>query len=280
MCNRKFAFAGYDTFLSTMQTLVECGWQMTHHFPSDVEGMSAKLNEFGTSVGSQNIGPSITTSCAEKMLRDGTEILFVSGYPHRVDNEVLSAIDVINIHPSYLPIGRGRWPLPHIIQNGGLGAGVTFHLMTECFDEGPIIAQRHVRTDHHDSIHTLLFKQIMAAEDIARDISTGFENQLQESRKQNEKNIGWSPTDTQITEMDWSDSVDFIDLVVRSNGNYGTHTKVGKKRLLVYSVQVWKETHSHPPGKVIYDLGDGPLIAAKDGYVFLANFEMDENGRF
>ncbi len=56
----------------------------------------------------------------------------------RVENSV-------NLHPSYLPYGRGRDPVVWAIQDN-VPAGATLHKITEGIDEGPIYAQ--IKIDH------------------------------------------------------------------------------------------------------------------------------------
>lgn len=49
----------------------------------------------------------------------------------------------MNLHPSYLPYGRGRDPVVWAIQDE-VFAGATLHELTEGIDEGPIWAQKKV----------------------------------------------------------------------------------------------------------------------------------------
>lgn len=52
----------------------------------------------------------------------------------------------VNLHPSYLPFGRGRDPVVWAIKDGA-PAGATLHKITEGIDEGPIFAQIKVEYD-------------------------------------------------------------------------------------------------------------------------------------
>ena len=49
-------------------------------------------------------------------------------------------IETLNVHPSYLPIARGRDPIIHSVLSNNV-LGVTFHRITIGIDEGPIFHQ-------------------------------------------------------------------------------------------------------------------------------------------
>lgn len=65
------------------------------------------------------------------------------GYPWLLPREVLSVprLGVLNGHPSLLPRWRGPFPLAWSIREGDTELALTYHLMDESFDTGPILAQ-------------------------------------------------------------------------------------------------------------------------------------------
>lgn len=69
---------------------------------------------------------------------------------------------VYNLHPSYLPWGRGWWGFFWAIW-AGEPAGATLHRMVPKVDAGPIIDQRRVALEADDSAKVLL-ERIRAAE--------------------------------------------------------------------------------------------------------------------
>jgi methionyl-tRNA formyltransferase len=60
------------------------------------------------------------------------------------DKILLKAKKSLNIHPSFLPFGRGRDPVVWAIRHSH-PAGVTLHQITSGVDEGPIIVQEEVK---------------------------------------------------------------------------------------------------------------------------------------
>jgi methionyl-tRNA formyltransferase len=65
------------------------------------------------------------------------------GYPWLLPPEVLAipTLGVLNGHPSPLPRWRGPFPVAWAIREGDSELGLTYHLMDETFDTGPILAQ-------------------------------------------------------------------------------------------------------------------------------------------
>lgn len=71
----------------------------------------------------------------------------------------LAKIAAINFHPSLLPHYRGYHPYFWPIANGEELSGVTFHYLTDKFDEGDIIAQEKVEILPDDTSGTVIHKE-------------------------------------------------------------------------------------------------------------------------
>ncbi len=72
----------------------------------------------------------------------------VARYPERI----------INIHHSFLPAFAGPRPYHHAFDRGVKIIGATSHYVTDCLDEGPIIAQSTMPVDHRDTVEDLIRK--------------------------------------------------------------------------------------------------------------------------
>ena len=81
----------------------------------------------------------------ERLAPSGGELLVSSGFPARIPGTVTALYPkgAINVHSALLPHYRGPHPLLAMVLDGTLAenAGCTVHLITEGFDEGPILAQ-------------------------------------------------------------------------------------------------------------------------------------------
>jgi methionyl-tRNA formyltransferase len=70
----------------------------------------------------------------------------------------LPRLGCINVHGALLPKYRGRLPSFWVLLNGEKETGVTVHFMNEQLDDGPIILQRTLAIDPHETQHSLLLK--------------------------------------------------------------------------------------------------------------------------
>lgn len=71
------------------------------------------------------------------------DLALCMGYPWKLPSEVLEIprLGVLNGHPSLLPRHRGPIPMAWAFREGDAELGMTYHLMDEEFDTGPILAQ-------------------------------------------------------------------------------------------------------------------------------------------
>jgi methionyl-tRNA formyltransferase len=74
----------------------------------------------------------------------GVSVFFGHVLPHPVIK--LAKIDFCNLHPSYLPTGRGAHPIPWSIINS-TKQGVSIHRLTEKLDQGEIFLQKELVTN-------------------------------------------------------------------------------------------------------------------------------------
>jgi formyltetrahydrofolate deformylase len=62
---------------------------------------------------------------------------------------------LINIHHSFLPAFVGASPYAQAYARGVKSIGATAHFVTDQLDQGPIIAQSVIPTDHTHSAHDM-----------------------------------------------------------------------------------------------------------------------------
>lgn len=94
--------------------------------------------------------------------RDQVQVLVLAGYMKALPESVLRRLPgrVVNIHPALLPAFGGKGMYGHhvheaVIARGAQWTGVTIHLVTENYDEGPILRQRVVAVRPDDTSETL-----------------------------------------------------------------------------------------------------------------------------
>jgi methionyl-tRNA formyltransferase len=90
--------------------------------------------------------------------------LYIVGWSQVARREVLETpgLGVIGIHPTLLPVGRGRASVPWAIIKGLAETGVTMFQLDEGVDTGPIIGQVRIPLEKRETASTLYRKVIGA----------------------------------------------------------------------------------------------------------------------
>ncbi|HQF56737.1 MAG TPA: phosphoribosylglycinamide formyltransferase [Fibrobacteria bacterium] len=104
----------------------------------------------------------VESKLLELIERDQVQVLVLAGYMKALPESVLRRLPgrVVNIHPALLPAFGGKGMYGHhvheaVIARGAQWTGVTIHLVTENYDEGPILRQRVVAVRPDDTPETL-----------------------------------------------------------------------------------------------------------------------------
>ncbi len=86
-----------------------------------------------------------------------SDVMIAAAYGQILRQSVLDVppLGVLNIHPSLLPRYRGASPVAAAILAGDEETGVTIMRMVLALDEGPILSQRRLPIDSHDTTGTL-----------------------------------------------------------------------------------------------------------------------------
>ena len=93
------------------------------------------------------------------------DVILVGTWREKIKKEIINLppLGMINAHPSLLPKYRGPNPYIQTIWHGEEKSGVTFHLMSDNFDEGPILAQAKVDILEGDTSKELKNKTVFTA---------------------------------------------------------------------------------------------------------------------
>ena len=128
--------------------------EVIHHFtdnrlPPDKDEMLHLLNEAGV------LKPSSALPVAISFW-----------YPHRIP--IYPGLRQVNLHPSMLPEGRGRWPIPGIIFGDRTSSGVTLHELSAAYDCGDVLFRKEIELLEEDTLDIYLAKVLVNAEALLR----------------------------------------------------------------------------------------------------------------
>lgn len=88
--------------------------------------------------------------------RDVT-FLVLAGYMRLIGKRLLEAypMQIVNIHPSLLPLFPGKDAIRRAFESGALKTGVSIHYVDEGMDTGQVIAQADVEIKNDDTLDRL-----------------------------------------------------------------------------------------------------------------------------
>ncbi|MFS0862740.1 phosphoribosylglycinamide formyltransferase [Fredinandcohnia sp. 179-A 10B2 NHS] len=85
------------------------------------------------------------------------DFIVLAGYMRLIGETLLSAYrhKIVNIHPSLLPEFPGKDAIGQAFEAGVMKTGVTIHYVDEGMDTGPIIAQKELVIEDHDTLESV-----------------------------------------------------------------------------------------------------------------------------
>lgn len=123
------------------------------------------------------------------LIKENIDVVLVGSWGEKITKDVINipVIGTINVHPSLLPEYRGPNPYLQTILHGEKKSGVTFHLMNEKFDAGPILSQKEVEILPGDTGKELKNKTVFQARllcaDLLQKLEEGFVIPVEQDEK-------------------------------------------------------------------------------------------------
>ncbi len=129
------------------------------------------------------------------MLTMNVDLIIVGTWKEKISKETfnLPTIATVNVHPSLLPKYRGPNPYMQTILHGEKYSGVTIHLMSERFDQGPILKQEKVEILDTDTSKELREKTVRKARSLVAEFIEDLNNKMLTPIAQSEKYATYYP---------------------------------------------------------------------------------------
>jgi methionyl-tRNA formyltransferase len=185
----------------------------------------------------------------------------------------------INIHPTLLPHGRGKWPLPWLVLRHPEYAGLSIHKLSCKWDAGDILAQMRIRISDEDDLETLSMKLQIEAPSLLGALMIDFEAAWRAATPQHEGGSYWSMPAPEDRRLDWSLPVQDLLRIVRAFSKFEATAVVDGKFYIVTRANGWVAGHSNPVGTVVHESNREIVVAARDGYVCLQEFSVVKDPR-
>ncbi len=220
----------------------------------------------------------------KELLKLEPDLIIVGSWSEKFKKQIidLPKIGTINCHPSILPRYRGPNPYIRVIMNGEKETGITFHLMDEKLDNGPILMQKKleiIQGVNGDTGESLKSKCCNLAKPSVCELLQSMDNEIIIPMPQNVKEATYYP---QINEkdilLDFRKTSDELDRQLRAlfpfQPAYIAH---GKTFLKVKSHKIFENKTNYTTAgmivrkeknNILVVTGDNKLIALKGLQVF------------
>jgi methionyl-tRNA formyltransferase len=124
-------------------------WALRRVSPEDVRRVFTPDGE--TAREARALGVEAHEGNANELEFDAAEVGFSVHYPRIIRPHLIAKYrKIYNLHPGYLPWGRGFYPVFWALWEG-TPAGATLHEITAGVDEGPVVAQTRVQYTDSDT---------------------------------------------------------------------------------------------------------------------------------
>ena len=187
----------------------------------------------------------------------------------------------IGMHPTLLPKGRGRAPIPWTIIKGLQETGVTAFLLEEAADAGGVILQEHIYVGKEETATTLFAKCAEAHYRLAKQLASMLASRSLCWIEQDPLQVSvWPKRKPKDGLINFNKNVNYISRLVRSQ-NYpypGAFFYYQNRKITLDQVKVHPKKHSEQMGTIVVVSSDGlPYIVAQDGVIECTRIKSDDD---
>jgi methionyl-tRNA formyltransferase len=195
-------------------------------------------------------------------------LILVTGWSQLIRRRLLDlpAHGCAGLHPTRLPEGRGRAPIPWTILKGLRSTASTLFLLTEDVDDGPIVGQAEIAVDPREDAATLYAKHLDAHVALVlahtADLVAGT---ARTTEQDHDAATYWGKRTPEDGRIDWERPAEEVDRLVRAvtRPYPGAFFDDGGERVTVWRAEPAGPVGA-PPGTVVRD-GAAPLVACGSG---------------
>ncbi len=272
----KFVYCGYDFMLGIVHRLVEDGHEPVglFTFPCDnIFNFNRETEALGKKL---NIPVHFEKPHREDisaMIARGAEVFIAAGYLYKIPDTTPAY--GINVHPAFLPKGRGLMPLPFILLDHPEAAGFTIHKLSDKLDGGDIIAQEKLPLSETESVETLSGRIAARAPELMSKIMKDLPKFWNAVKKQDESAATeFPPPSDQMRLLEWNLPLERLDKIARAFGHYGSLAIIDGQVHAVYAHEIKKENHALPIGKITSRNNGEISIAVNGGFFIIKKSEI------
>jgi methionyl-tRNA formyltransferase len=210
------------------------------------------------------------------------DLTLVMGWSEMIPDDILAIprITTIGSHPTLLPHGRGRAPIPWTILKGLKESGLTFFILDSDVDTGDIVLQRRFDIGPKETATTLYDKIIAFGKEMLMEILSMHEFT---GRPQDSSHTYWKRRTDRHGRIDWSRSSDEIERLVRATTHPypGAWTMAGVQKVRILTAKTEPQsTSSSSIGSIFGHGRKGFLVQCGVGMLHVINYEPEGIWRY
>lgn len=216
---KKAVFCGMDVMIECLTLLEERGFAVVHIYTmeDDAYDRTVSVQSYAQMHQIPYDTKRLTVHELHCLEEDGVELMVVAGYIYKLP--VSHIIRQVNIHPAYLPEGRGSWPMPVAILRG-VDSGVTLHKLSERLDEGDILCKERLSVKKNENLEELMERIKEAAVRLLGEFLNHSDEYWNNAALQGEGTY-WEEPDDMMRTFALTDDCDKISHILRAFYGYG-----------------------------------------------------------
>lgn len=262
--NMKIAYIGIDLLYPAIEQFVKSGCEIIKIFTCNTDNKT----EFNLNIiefAKKNQIPYTLDRISKKDIDDlkelGCNLVVCAGYYYKIPID--EKMPMINIHPTFLPFGRGGWPMPVIIKKNILKSGVSIHKISDEFDKGDILIQEEFYLDEKEDLKNYMRKVYEILPKMIKTLISNFDYLYINAKKQI-GGIDYKIPEIKDYTINENMSIEEADIILRAFFGYE----------VIYESKYYKYEIIEGVVSKTY-LDDGyKYFNLKDGYVKTLRFEQ------
>ena len=269
----KIAYFGSDWYIGCIDVFIKHGHQISHIFICHNQPYNQQLLQYALKNSLPIINRKPNKADIDALKTQGVNCIFSAEYSWLipVDNELIT----INLHPTLLPHGRGPTPIIWLLKEYPEQAGITFHRLSDKFDQGDIIYQTAMKVNDNETWETFVAKLKIKVPLVLDTLLDDFDSLYKNAKKQT-KGSYWPKIALSDRTIDWNDSVVKIERLSRACGRFGAVIDIEGSIMLGNFIQASICEHSYAPGRLIVEDNETYTVAASDGIVVVIKSNITE----
>lgn len=210
------------------------------------------------------------------------DLLWVTDYRYLLSPEILdlSPGGAVNLHPSLLPLYRGRAALNWAILNGEREVGLTAHMLDDGLDSGDIVAQVRVPLGLEQDVGDALRMLYPVYAQITREVLAWFRCGCVPRRRQDHRLATTFPRRRpEDGRIDWSQPAERIVNLVRAVARPypGAFSDIAGRRLTIWrAAAITNGTSKVVPGTILTNRPGQIVIQTGSGLLETCDFEWTQ----